>query len=381
MRGRSLRVGTWLLASVLSGCAPAPSPSPPVTPPPIPADFVPWHDIVWKLADLHPRPLDVSNEHVAAVTATDAAIVAVGYREIDEVRDGIVWRSTDGTVWDVIDDAVFDRVELVDIAPAPGGFVALGVEPGGAATDHPTVVVFRSPDGASWLRLPPLAATGDAFPGSVAGGADGVLAVGSDASGAPAVWRAPDGRSFRRVDLGGPAVDGLIDPHVTGDGFVALGPSTLPPTMLRSSDGTSWSASSIDARPDTQATKLVVGRWGMVVQGVVPPQCGGQSAPCPDDYIAWWSHDGRAWEQIPAVDAPSVNGVSLLVPAGVHGLLAIDGADAWSSPDGWAWRSLPEPGDGSVSIDDAVVRGDLIVAVGEEVGDDGSSVGRILTAH
>jgi hypothetical protein len=69
------------------------------------------------------------------------------------------------------------------------------------------------------------------------------------------------------------------------------------------------------------------------------------------------------------------------VPAGDHGLLAITGADAWSSPDGWAWRTLPEPGDGAVGVDDAVVRGDVIVAVGAENAEDGSSVGRILVAR
>jgi hypothetical protein len=170
----------------------------------------------------------------------------------------------------------------------------------------------------------------------------------------------------------------LIDPQAAGAGFVALGTSLHPPTLLHSPDTETWTASMIDQRADTEATALVVGRWGLVVQGVAPPTC---EDACPDTYVAWWSDDGDGWGEIQVKDSPVVNGVSLIVPAGEHGLLAITGADAWSSPDGWAWRPLPSPGDGSVSIDDAVVRGDVIVAVGAENAEDGSSVARILVAR
>jgi hypothetical protein len=64
----------------------------------------------------------------------------------------------------------------------------------------------------------------------------------------------------------------------------------------------------------------------------------------------------------------------------MHGLLAIDGASAWSSPDGWAWRPLPAPGDGSMLVADAVVDGDVVVAVGAVYGDDGISRSAIAVA-
>jgi hypothetical protein len=365
-----------MLASVLLGCAPAPSPSPPMTAPPIPADFVPWPDIVWQVAHLQPRPPGVSAERVVSVTATDAAIVAVGYRETNEVRDGIAWRSTDGDAWDVIDSPAFDGVELVDVAPAPNGFVALGVADTPDDVDHPTTVVFSSVDGSSWLRLPPLPATGDSSASSIAGGPAGVIALADAADGGQVVWRATDGRSFERVTLAGPAASGLIDPHGVSDGFVALTGSRGSPAMLRSKDGSTWTASPVEPASKVGVTRLTMARWGTIVQGMGAPGC---AAPCPAGFFAWWSGDGVRWGALPA-ESPLTNGASIVVPAGDHGLLAIDGADAWSSPDGWAWRSLPEPGDGSVTIDDAVVRGDLIVAVGEEAEDDGSSVGRILVA-
>jgi hypothetical protein len=82
---------------------------------------------------------------------------------------------------------------------------------------------------------------------------------------------------------------------------------------------------------------------------------------------------------LPRDGSPLASGSSIVVPAGDHGLLALDGANAWASADGWVWRQLPEPGDGTVGVADAVVRGDTVVAVGQETTEDGiASVGRII---
>jgi hypothetical protein len=117
----------------------------------------------------------------------------------------------------------------------------------------------------------------------------------------------------------------------------------------------------------------------LVVQGAWAPTCA-SNASCPASSIAWWSEDGSAWGRLPGDGSPISNGGSIVVPAGTHGLLAIDGASAWASPDGWAWRPLPEPGDGSMLITDAVVVGDEIVAVGAVYGEDGISRGAIVVA-
>ena len=379
MRGHSLRVVTWLLASVVLGCAPAPSPTPSITPPPPPADFVPWPDLVWRVEALPPRPASATGERVGAVTASDDGFVAVGYRETEDVRDGMVWSSTDGETWATAGDALFKGVELVDVAPAPSGYVAVGIE--SADGDHPSTVVYGSENGRSWQRLAPLPATGDTYPDAIAGGAQGVVVVGSDAAGATAVWRSDDGRSFQRVTLSAPAADGVLDPHAVDDGFVAVGIKDGAPVLLRSDDGAAWTSSVIDAATDVDASNVVAGRWGIVVHGTATSDCCDPDS-CPVDDIAWWSADGTAFGRMPDGDSPVLNGVSLLVPAEEHGLLAIDGGNAWSSPDGWAWRSLPEPGDGSVDLDDAVVQGGLIVAVGTEFSDqDDTYLGRIVVAH
>jgi hypothetical protein len=376
MPGRSLRVVTLLLVPAVLGCATAPPPSPSVTQPPVPADFVPWSDIVWEVADLPWRPLVPTGERIVSVTATPAAFVAVGYREVDTVRDGVVWRSTDGERWDTIDAPDFDGIELVDVSPAPGGFAALGVATG-AGDEHPSSVVFGSVDGARWQRLPALPSAADTYPSALAGGPDGVIVIAEGAGGEQAAWRAADGRSFQRLRLTGPAALGLVDPQAGADGFVAVADGTAP-TLLRSADGATWTGTPIDAQSTIPGIHVIVGRWGSVVQGMGSAGCG---AACPVEFVAWWSADGNRWGRLPA-DSPLTNGTSIVVAAGDHGLLAIDGADAWSSPDGWAWRSLPEPGDGSVTIDDAVVRDDMIVAVGAEFGEEGgTSVGRILVAR
>jgi hypothetical protein len=374
-----MRVLLGFLVATLAGCATPPAPSPTVTAPPIPAEFVPWPDIVWTTIDLPARPAAITNERVGAVAASPKGFVAVGYRERDDVRDGVIWSSTDGTRWTISTDKAFAGIELIDVADGPSGFLALGVaSPDG---EHPTSVVFGSADGKTWQRLPELPSTGDTYPGSIAGGPSGAVIVGSDAVGAVAAWRSRFGPTFQRLTLSGPAGDGLIDPHATDEGFIALGTKDGAPALLRSADGSSWAASQIDARTDADASNLVAGRWGLVAQGVVSPDCQDADTCVPTD-LAWWSLDGIRWAILPGGDSPVVNGVSLLVAAGAHGLLAIDGANAWSSPDGWAWRSLPEPGDGSVDIDDAVVRDDTIVAVGTQPSDvDDTSVGRIVVGR
>jgi hypothetical protein len=378
MRGRSLRVGTVLLVSALLGCAPGSSPSAAVTQPPVPADFVPWPDIVWHVADLPRPPLAPASERVVAVTATPDSFVAVGYREINGVRDATIWHSSDGEAWEAIDDQLPAGVELLDVSPAPGGLVALGTM--SDFNGPPEAVVIPSTDVRIWAHLAPLPDAVETFPTSLAGDETGVIVAGDDKDGKAVLWRSLDGRSFERLALDGVARESVQSPRALNDGFAALGPARPPPILMRSTDGASWTATAIDQANDVAGTRLEVGRWGWVVQGIWAPDCTPFGS-CPGQSIAWWSGDGADWTRLPGEGSPTSNGGVIVVPAGVHGMLAISGADAWSSPDGWAWRPLPEPGDGSFSIDDAVVREDVIVAVGSENAEDGSSVGRILVAR
>ncbi len=128
-----------------------------MTPPPVPADVVPWPDVVWSTADVTGGGAagdPGGGEMVAAVTAGPDGFVAVGYRENEAVRDGLIWFSEDGVSWvSVGAPGAFDSVELVDVATSPRGFVALGVGLLAPAADHPHAVFLRSPDGRSWERV------------------------------------------------------------------------------------------------------------------------------------------------------------------------------------------------------------------------------------
>jgi hypothetical protein len=207
-----------------------------------------------------------------------------------------------------------------------------------------------------------------------------VLASGTDADGGPALWRSVDGRSFDRVAMADPSPTEILDPEAVDGGFLALGSAGAPPVLLRSTDAMHWTETAIDGTPDVVASRLIPGRWGTLVQGMWAPGCSAMAS-CAAQAVAWWSGDGTGWGRLPDGDgSPISNGGSIFVPAGDHGLLAIDGASAWASPDGWAWRYLPEPGDGSMAVNDAVAVGDMIVAVGGRFEDDGSSRAAIVVA-
>jgi hypothetical protein len=346
-------------------------------------DIVPWPDIVWSaaegLADADPG----GGAEVVSVTAGPEGFVAVGFQERGPNRDGRVWFSADGETWREIDArGDFEAVEMLDVAPAPDGFVALGIGNLGAAVERPHAVFFHSPDGWSWERLLGVPGSEGTYPESVTGGVDGVIASGSDVNGQSIVWHSKDGEAFEPVQIHGPAaenVEGVFDPEATHDGYVALGSLSEPPVFIRSKDAETWEPTPIEVGQDIVATEIVAGRWGYVVRGIWAPGCSGMAA-CGGQTIGWWSREGKDWVRLPAENSPIASGASLVIGAGLHGLLAIDGANAWESPDGWAWRPLPEPGDGSMLVSDAVVRGNVIVAVGATYGDDAISRPAIIVA-
>ncbi|MGH2473630.1 MAG: hypothetical protein ACRDIL_00075 [Candidatus Limnocylindrales bacterium] len=380
MPGKWLRRALISTALLVVACGPEPTPLLSLTPPPEPADAVPWIDLVWAPGSLPPAGFEVETERIVAVSAGPDGFVAVGYHEAEGERDGVIWFSPDGADWSRVDrPEMLANIEMLDVASVPDGFVGLAIASGGAFGDTFQTVFLRSDDGRDWRKLPPTAGTIDTFPITIAAGVGGALAVGHAADGEPATWRSSDGETFERVVNDGPAAEGVGDPQAGPDGFRALGLDAGMPTLMRSTDGASWEATRIDGGADLVATELALGRWGQIVMGLHAPTCGA-SASCPGRPIAWWSGDGATWGRLPD-GAPTTNGGSIVVPAGDHGFVAIDGASAWASTTGWNWTTLPEPGDGSIVIDAAVVRDDVIVAVGEEVVDDGTTVGRILVGR
>jgi len=126
MRGRWL--ACWAIASVVLACSPAPPPTPSSAPPAIPADIVPWPDLVWNTADGVASADPGDGEQAVAVTVGPQGFVAVGYRDEGDTRDGLAWFSADGKHWARVGaKGTFDAVEMLDVTAGPGGFVALGI--------------------------------------------------------------------------------------------------------------------------------------------------------------------------------------------------------------------------------------------------------------
>lgn len=360
----------------VSACGPR---APVVTAPPEPADAVPWPELVWAKADL-PAIQVPGTEHLAAVAADDAGFVAVGFREEAPRRDGVILFSPDGGTWQRVDLGLMLGaldLDLVDVAAGPGGFVAVG----SASMDGrpTTTVALRSADGRSWEReaLPEAA---DTYVYSVAAGPAGYLASGNTASGGGASWVSADGTTWQRAptEALGAGTGGIIDPRADGAGWMALGSNGNTPLFLRSTDGIGWEATVIGS-PDEYASRLVAGRWGYVVQGG-EGRCGLFSMSCGGTTFTWWSGDGKTWTRLRPEGALASGGITF-ADAGDRGLIGLDGLSAWSSTTGWSWTAMPPPGDGSAALNAAVVRSDVIVAVGEQYLPDGRSVGRIVVAE
>jgi hypothetical protein len=166
------------------------------------------------------------------------------------------------------------------------GLVAVGDdETGFPATVFP--VVWTSPDGYTWTRVPhdPSVFTEEAAMVDVAAGGPGLVAVGADGRGSAAVWTSPDGFTWTRVPhdeevFGGP-YDDMSSVAAVGDGFIAVG-SWPWISVWTSSDGFSWTRISAgpgngpdDTRDDPvfgegSMHKVITDGPGVVVLGSVP---------------------------------------------------------------------------------------------------------------
>ncbi|HET8785692.1 MAG TPA: hypothetical protein VFM38_08665, partial [Candidatus Limnocylindrales bacterium] len=165
MRRRWL--ASWAIASVVLACAPAPSPTPPSPSPIVSTDVVPWPDIVWTAADGIASVDPGDGEQAVAVTVGPEGFAAVGYRSRAGGSDGLAWFSKDGSTWvPVSRDGTFAGVEMLDVSPAPDGFIALGMETNDVG-ERPHAVFFGSEDGRTWARLPDVDGADETFPSSL----------------------------------------------------------------------------------------------------------------------------------------------------------------------------------------------------------------------
>jgi hypothetical protein len=238
----------------------------------------------------------------------------------------------------------------------------------------------------------------------IAAGNSGFVAVGA-AGRSPKKWRAlvwtsPDGLTWTRVPAR-PEFRGAVMDVVTafGDGYVALGRSARntrkkggPVVAWYSADGTDWQRRAVRrgfTSLDLQVEDIAAGPDSVLAIGsFIGQDIGAQRL--------WRSVDGQRWtaakppQPADAVDAPSETTARtgpwspialktqpevllfFSLAAAPEGLLLFVGADfselgdsdrVWSSADGVEWQSHPGPADGFVS---AAVTGDAgrVVAIG-----------------
>jgi hypothetical protein len=148
------------------------------------------------------------NQTMSSVTVAGPGLVAVG-RDGDlpgwddppaDTAAAAVWTSVDGLSWSRVphDEALFGGAALTSMTSVTAGgpgVVALGWGPRPKYAPDEVVIVWTSPDGLTWSRVP----QNEALPSgiSVTATSRGLVAVGE--AGIAAIWTSPDGFSWSRA--------------------------------------------------------------------------------------------------------------------------------------------------------------------------------------
>jgi hypothetical protein len=342
----------------------------------------------------------VGDQVMNSVTAGGPGLVAVGNDGSFLNPDAAVWTSVDGITWSRVphDEAVFGGGNrgvngrwMWSVTAGGPGVVAVGTAGDSLA------VVWTSPDGITWSRVPHDAAV---FGGesiqvmlSVTAGGPGLVAVGSTGSlrdEDAAVWTSPDGITWSRVPYDEAVFGGATMRSVTagGPGLVAVGSAELGDdsraAVWTSPDGITWSRVPHDEAVFGGAggqwmSSVTAGGPGLVAVG--GSGVGGDQGPTVTrDAVVWTSRDGITWSRVPDDEAvfggESFRSMSS-VTAGGPGLVAVgwdetvgdEDAAVWTSPDGITWSRVPHDeavfgGENTQSMNSVTAGGSGLVAVG-----------------
>jgi len=311
----------------------------------------------WEVADMpDPRPEPGQGEHVRDVTAGGPGYVAVGrsypagddptYDERDFTP--AIWTSVDGLAWEVVPDLdALGPADLHAVASGPGGMLlALGMDMRGIGPDEEPPTdrgMWNSPDGITWTRIP---APPNHWLIDVVATEEEWLVLGSavtaDEEGTPTVWRSSDMVSWSASALPGDSV--LARPHValvlTPDGRVLVtGCRPLPEDDY-----------ALRAHCSEGGRALVESDagWEVVDLPFVPWATSGNDehfvsiGVAGEEWAAWTSRDGSSWERSAAWQSGTFPDV--MVPIGdgfvAGGTLEAEGAwwpAVWHSRDGSTW--------------------------------------------
>lgn len=381
-------------------------------------DPVPWSAIDWRKID---RPFGAraapGHDRLDGLVAGGPGLMGLGRvhqpgrNQFDDM--GAIYLSADGVAWAVVpvDAGVggADGSELHLVADGPAGIVVVG---GVCCTGEERPVLWRSPDGRSWTRLPwPEAFGGESQIMGLAATQTG-YAAGGTLDGLATIWTSPDGAAWTRVDDPGAGLGpgGVNDVEPTADGFVAVGWLDVGGT----SDGAIW-VSRTDETWKRVAADVLTGPLETTTQRVVPWAGGwfvvgqegtheeriaceqaGRVASIPEPALPrplthdfscgwgvethWLSADGAVWRRDVPIGARNQavipEGALIefrLLAAGGPGLVAlgegsgVGAASIFVSDDGITWRPTAPIAQFPVGIvpNGFVVAGRAIAAVGD----------------
>lgn len=375
---------------VVACAVPAPSPAPePTTRPDLPA-VAPWPDLTWGGSEFRLVPGVVARRFVA-VAAGRSGVVAVGHEDLGASANALVAHAADGRAFKLVGDPAFAGFGLDDVVAVDEGFVAIGSQLGEPfEARRSKTVLLRSADGRSWQRLPDEPILDGAYGGTIAAGPGGVLVAAGWTDGSDQrLWRSPDGTTWATVRAADIGLAGVSISSIEGSraGWLVSGSLAGDPVVADSRDGKAWRVRPLvpSGRPDRlepYVERAVAGRWGWLATGHEPHDCNflwfeGDCAAYP---IAWWSDGAGDWRVLPERPGAGPGPNHRIVPAGERGLLAVSDSEAWASVDGVAWQPLNGPTGIPALVNDALVIGDAIVAVGEGYTEGGATIGWLSVA-
>jgi hypothetical protein len=262
--------------------------------------------------------------------------------------------SADGLAWH-LQPAVWKGATVRGLAVGAAGLIAVGDLDG-------RMVVWTSADGLAWTRAADLPAMHPSKGAAlrvdgVASVGGGWMAVGTEYSAAcyalcaplgAVVWTSPDGLSWTRIPastaLASAAMTDVVLWHGT---YVAVGRAGKSAAVWTSTDGTTWTrVPDIAAFHTPKGTDSSIGAsMASVAGGSDRLVAVGQVLSSGDTIsaLAWSSGDAATWTA--AAGEKFISGQMFAVAAVPTGYLAVGPSGApsclggiWSSPDGAAWK-------------------------------------------
>jgi hypothetical protein len=257
-----------------------------------------------------------------AIPDGKGGIIAVGRVTNDKGDNGTIWHMAKPGDWhqaEILDDA---PPEISSIAAGPNGFVASSDVAGGSP-------ILYSTDGETWQAGAIHVASG--FPLTVASYRYGFVAVGSDPAraGLSTAWTSPDGRTWTmRADWKLPA--NVTQLFGQGNGLVASAVAVTPTNAA----STASAVPSASAGGSAKATA--------VPKATPVPKITPTPAPVQAKVSWYWSSSGVVWQSTGLTTADGetaiINGEILVLDAPAT---ASDNWIAWTSGDGKAWQRPP----------------------------------------